>query len=343
MKLRYIILASCLLFTACSVEAQKTITTELPPWVNSPYSEFSENQYLLAVGSGTSQQEAQNSALANLSRIFKSKVETSQQLIDDFREYAQDDSFSSERSTQLLTITSVGSSQNLLNTKILKIHQTPSLFYALAGMERFETATIYSSEIADNEMHIRDLLRQAEEVDHKLYKIGYLKKAQILAEANANLSAQLSILTGGQDADADTDKQQLIAEVNDKLNKIKQRTRVIISYPGNVSSSIQNSVANAFGNNGFTVIQAGDEDIYSRVQFTTNPTSLNRSNAKFVRWDLEITAREALRGADLNTFTASGREGALTLDDAIRRAEEAAIRHIEDEFVPFINQEYLSK
>lgn len=335
-----LLLATCLLCTTCSVEAQKSISSELPPWVNSPYSSFSENQYLLAVGSGTSQQEAQNGALANLSRIFKSKVETNQQLIDDFREYAQDASFSSERSTQLLTITRVGSSQNLLNTKILKIHQSAGQFYALAGMERFETATIYSSEIADNEMQIRNLLKQAEDADHKLYKIGYLKKAQILAEANANLSAQLSILTGGQ---AETmDQERIISDINTRLSNIKKQTRVIISYPGDVSSPIHKSVANAFSNSGFTIIQAGDEDIYARLQFTTSPTSLNRPNAEFMRWQLEITARDAIKGAELSTYTASGREGALTLDDALRRAEEAARKQIDEQFETFINQKYLS-
>ena len=340
MNIKYLLLSCCIVLSACSVEAQKKTSTDLPEWVNTPYAEYSENQYLLAVGSGSSQQDAQNSALANLSRIFKSKVETSQQLIDDFKEYVQDDSFSSERSTQLLTVTRVGSSQNLLNTKILKTHKTPSLFYALAGMERFETATIYSSEIAENEMHIEDLLEQAENADHKLYKIGYLKKAQVLAEANANLSAQLSILTGGQDETAN--QQHIISDINARLNKIKQQTRVIIAYPRDVSSPIQRSVANAFSSSGFTVIQAGDEDIYARVSFSTRETSLNRPNAVFIQWDLEISARDAIAGTELSTFSASGREGALSLDDALRRAEMAAKKHIKDKFDSFINQQYLS-
>ena len=63
----FVIIGSAL---GCTTMAQQS--DHLPDWVNDPYTSFSEEQYLLAVGSGNTQQEAQNSALGNLSRIFQS-------------------------------------------------------------------------------------------------------------------------------------------------------------------------------------------------------------------------------------------------------------------------------
>jgi len=327
-----------LVLTACVAEAQKKIQQDIPPWINDPYATFSEDEYLLAVGSGSTQQEAQNNALANLSKIFQSNIETSQKMIDDFTELSQNNSYISERSTQLLTVTRVGSSQNLINTKIIKMHQSNDRFYALAGMERFDTSRIYSSEIADNEIQINNLISQAENEDNALYKLGYLKKALILAEVNLNLASQKRIIQGMGSSDM---HQITHNRVSKMFNDAKKNTKVAINFDNETHHIVRSGIVNALDISGLTVTNSLPSQLIANVTFTTERTNLNRRNAEFSRWNLSISFENA-RNEPLYTYTANGREGGLSYSDALHRAREIAKETMENELPGAIENNILS-
>lgn len=322
----------------CTSMAQQS--NNMPNWVNDPYTEFSQDRFLLAVGSGSTQQEAQNSALANLSRIFQSNIESEQKLIDEFREYTENNEISSEYTSQLLTVTHVGSSQNLINTKILKTHDSKARVYALAGMERLETARIYSSEISRNEMRINNLTEMAENESSMLLKLGYVKKALMLAEVNMNLIAQKNVIQRG--ATSSELEQQSRNGLQQWYNEIKKNIKVYISENNSLPGKINTAATNAFDTSGFSVVANKPALLFATVSFSTEEVDLQRENAAFVRWNLQISITDERNNTELDTYSAEGREGALSYKEAKFRAVTEASDKIESEFTKFIDQQLLS-
>ena len=293
------------------------------------------------ISQGDTRQEAQNNALGNLSRIFQSSVQADQKLIEDFTEYSSDTEQSSERITQMLSVTRIGSNQDLMNSKVLEMTRSGTTYYALAGMNRFETSRIYSAEISNNELKITDLERRAGEESDKLRTLGMIRTALMLARVNNNLIKQKRIIDGmsqGMDENAAT-----VSRLQEQFYEIKSSIGVNVNAEG-VPEELVSALNNAFEETGFTV----DSDeaptvLKADIRFEAERADLNRDNAEFARWNLLITLRDVESNRELSAFQADGREGALNYDGAMARAKSKAGRAIESDFPRFLNQKLLTQ
>ena len=261
-------------------------------------------------------------------------------IIDEFREYSKNNETSSEYTSQLLTVTNVGSSQNLINTKVLKTHNANQTVYALAGMERFETSRIYSNEINQNELQINNLKELARNESSLLLKLGYVKQALMLANVNMNLIAQKNVIQSGA-ASSDLE-QQSRNELKEWFNNLKKKTKVYISSQDHVPTTITSALVNAFDNSGFTVVKEKPALLIADVIFKTNEADLQRKNAVFVNWNLQISMTDEQSNTDIRTYRTEGREGALSLKEAELRARKEASEKIESDFTQLIDHQLLS-
>ena len=69
LKFIFILLCCCCLPLSAGRKSEK-----LPAWVTSPSNVYSENEYIVEVGSGSSQKEADNKAIEGLAAIFNRNV-----------------------------------------------------------------------------------------------------------------------------------------------------------------------------------------------------------------------------------------------------------------------------
>lgn len=309
-----------------------------PVWVTQPSKYEKASDYLLAVGTGSSYQDARNNALGNLSRIFQSEVKTDQTLIDEFHETIKGDRLNSDRTTQLLSVTRVGSSQNLINAKVLESYASKDgTSYVLMGMQRRETAHIYSSEISNNELHIHDLEKQADQETNILDKLGYLKKALILQEVNNNLQKQRSVLTEQSLRSLPSEDLSLTR----KYQEIKRRCLIYLNA-GDIPHEIVSALDKVFQDEGFTVTRNSSHAIvHAIVSYQWRQMDMNRKDAQFVKWDFHVKFDNPSGDRSFRTFNIEGRDGALTYREAVLRCDETVKKKITTDFRKFLRNELL--
>ncbi len=323
----------------CSTSAEAQ-NSDLPGWINNPSKQFSEDQFLMAVGSSPSREGARNQAQANLAQRFVSDVEVEESYVNEFKEITDSEEGTTTReNTNLITESEVGSSQQIKNVEIKEMHEAPDgTYYALAAMDRMETARLYSEEIENNQQRIRSLREKATQTNSRLDRLIYTKQALTAAQVNDMLINQRAILTG-QGAGGEED---MLSDVTQEYREAKKECTVKLiteEAPQEVLSILNRQLQNE----GFTMA-ADTEDpvIEMNVGLMLEEADLNRDDYEFVQWGLQLEAQNKETGQWFSTYTAEGREGSMNKEYAERRALQAVGEKLEDEFPDFINEELLS-
>lgn len=314
--------------------------SELPGWVNNPARQFSEARFLMAVGSSTTRQGAKNQAQANLAKIFVSEVEVDESYLQEFKETTSaEDETTTEENTLLVTRSQVGSNQQMKNVQIKEVFESEDgTFYALASMDRMETSQLYSDEIARRSRTINALRDKASQTDSKLERLIYTKQALTNARLNDMLINQRAVLTGRTTQGDGIE----LSDVIQAYRQAKKECTVSLDG-GDIPSQVQSAISRQLQNEGFTVIGSGGAPVVKiNINLRIEPVDLNRPNAEFMQWALQVEAQNQLNGQWFSTYMAEGREGSMNKQYAKRRAIQAVMEKIDSEFSKFINNELLS-
>lgn len=335
--LRLFIIPVVLMLCPVDGEAQDS---GLPVWVDNPSEQFSENRFLMAVGSSTSRQGAMNQAKANLAKIFVSRVDVDESYVQEFRESMDaEGEMTATENTQLITQSQLRSDQKMKNVQIKEVYEDyRGTFYALAVMDRMETARLYSEEISRNNENIRSLRTKAGQTLSKLDRLIYLKQALTAARVNDMLINQRAILTGQTSNNEDP----LLADITQEYRQAKKECTVRV-IGEEIPAEVQSSIRRQLQNEGFTVIENREVPVVEiSINLMFAPVDLNRPNFDFIQWALQVEAQNKESGRWFSTYIAEGREGSMNEHYARRRAIQAIRKTIIAEFPEFINNELLS-
>lgn len=329
-----------LVFTyGCSATAEAQ-SQELPVWVNNPADEYSENQFLMAVGSSPTREGARTQAQSNLAQIFVSEVAVDESYVNEFREITDSEEGTTVReNTNLITRSEVNSDQQMRNVEIKEMHQSADgTFYALAAMDRLETAQLYSREIRNNQNEISSLRKKAEQTDSRLDRLIYLKQALATARVNEMLINQRAILSGQV-----AREQVALSEIMQEYREAKNACTVKLIKDGEVPREVQSSITRKLQNEGFEVSNNAQHPVIEMtVNLMMEPVDLNRPKYEFIQWALQIEAQNKENGQWFSTYMAEGREGSMNERYARQRAVQAIQEKLSSEFSGFINKELLS-
>lgn len=318
-------------------------TSTIPEWVESPGAGFSEAKYLMAVGAGNTFEEARKNALSNLSAIFRADIKGTSEVISEFTQTSTaNNELYSSGTTQLLNNVKIGVKQELMNTEILKSEVGPNgTYYALAGMDRMESSQIYTQEIDNNQDKIEMLLTRADQSNDVLSDLSTFKQALVLAKVNENLSQQLNIINSGM---ADTKgAAQTVASIQEKFDDTKKMAHIKLS-PNHTSQTVNSAISETFQKEGFSFSDDESSSIIKViVDFTSQKADLRREDAEFVNWELIIEMIDLKSNRSFKTFSSSGRDGAFSVEDAMKRADFSAKKVIETEFKQFLQQQLLAQ
>jgi hypothetical protein len=312
----------------------------IPNWVNNPASEFNEQKYLMAVGSGSTLNEARGDAFASLSRIFQMDIDATEQVTSEFIDRNIDNRLYSESTSQLLNNIKIGTNQELMNTTILTSEVDKfGTYHALAGMDRAESSRIYSQEISNNQIKINELEENADSESNILQKLVLLKKAQAVAAANEILTQQLNVIKGG--AGTGGEATETLVRLQEKFRTVQQKA-IVRLVSANAPSTVRSAVASVLQNAGFTLSESTDNAILAvKVNYLVQKADLNRDDAEFVKWELVIEVNDLQTNRSFKTYMAEGRDGAPSYADALKRADFTARSKIEKDFNTFLNLELL--
>lgn len=341
MNLKYIFYSAfaAFLLIGCS-SSKKTSGNSTPAWVTNPANEYNENQYLMAVGSGSTLREAQTDAFSRLSQIFQMDIDATEQLNSETIDRNINNNLYSESTSKLLNNVRIGTNQELMNTTILDSDVDKyGTYYALAGMDRAESSRIYKQEISNNSIKINEYEKSADNEQNILQKLILLTKAQAVASANVMLSKQLNIIMGG--AGTGGEATQTLTQIQEKFRNTQQLANVAVQTE-NATETVKSAVTGVLQNAGFNITPNKDEAILAvNLNFQTQEADLNRDDAEFVKWELMIEVTDLQTNRSFKTFIAEGRDGAPSYADALKRADFTAKAKIQKDFNTFLNNQLL--
>jgi len=328
----------------CKAQEKSTQSSQtnsgIPAWVIDPSAQFSERTYLMAVGSGDNLADARADAMLNLAQIFRSQIDGTQNLYSEFAETTRNRTdFTSRETIRLMNNIRVGASEELLNTEVLKSEVgSDGSYYVLAGMNRSASVQVYQQEITNNYQKIENNKASADQATGTIQKLSLFKENLLLARINENLNEQLAIISPGTNNNETAIN--MLSDAQEQFNAIQESSIVQLSLADN-NQIIKDAIAAVFQKEGFVL---GDNYPVLKVEinYDVQEANLNRDDAEFVLWDLSISIKEVETDKDYNTFSTRGRDGAISLRDAFKRAEFSASKEIESKFSRFLNNEVLS-
>lgn len=299
-----------ILIIACSPAQNKATqpSQKYPSWIDNPSRLYPSNVYLTGIGSGDTRKNAENDAYASLAKIFSVEIKVNQSTLENYLEQEVDGQYKSTFSSLLLGKTSAKSHQELKNIKIDRtfFSEQKGIYYAIAVLDRSETAALYKSEISRNNQKIEEYYARFQQSQHKLQRLNFLNKSISLTQMNALLGEQYRIISG-RDAE-----QPPIADSALKAQQLELLDQIVFSVKSEQQESreITAYLKETLSNMGFKA-QDGPADFIIKYNFTSEQTDINRADAYALDWRLHIDMQDIQNNRELKTFTVNKRTTAL--------------------------------
>lgn len=340
MKINYLSQKVCigisLILTSVLLACSSTKNSK-PKWIENPTRSYDERIYMVAMGTADNLQDAQNLAYGNLSKMFNADIEVSESLSDRMFEVEESNAYDFERRTTLLTISDIKSEESLINVSLLNSYTDYNgIVYALVGLKRLQTSELIGQEIANNQFQIENLFNRINETADPIRQLAYLKKAYVYALDNKRLAHQRSILSG-QPLMGMT--HQDLAEIQNKYLEIKPKSTFFVSR-NNIDEESAGVISNIFIKEGFTESKDSTTALLlidGNIDY--NPIDMNRNDASFVLWNVNLTISDNKINQTLSTFVTEGRDGAVSLVEAVKRAKVTVRKQLNRDLKKLIHTE----
>ncbi len=296
----------------------RSFTGKTPDWVRNPKSVYPENQYLVAVGEGDTRRSAENSAAANLSRIFESHIESDERVVDKVSETDKDFS----RTTDLTTDINILSAQTLINIQHAEAWKDDTgRYHAVAYLDRRDTAAIYRDKVEEQTNRVQALLGYAAHAANPLEKFALLRAAARAASENELLLRQLKVIhppTASASAPPYS-----INEIQKTATESAKQIYVQILIEGDEDGRMTNCLQELVTGFGFVVGKPPVLGMTGRVSIAD--TGVRTAGLAFFNYNLTVQMQD-IAGNVLTTLAAKGREAVGSPD----RARERCYRTMEN-------------
>jgi len=293
-----------------------------PDWIDKQSELYPSSIYLTGVGYGSDRQSAEDKARSEIAKIFYSNIHSR---TSSFQKYLQTTSENKENVTErfdIEEITKVSTRKVLSGVRIVQVFQQTkpdNIFYALAVLDRNQSATILKYQLQELDIEIRRLINNAEKEEDKLTKIKILKEAiqqYMLREA---YDAEFRIVN----------KSGKGVPSNNSFNEIKSRLKTILlrdfliflSVKGDRAEEIHEALIEGLNRQGFSISEDFNRaSVVARGNVEIRPIEFGTQEWKYVRWRVYFDLIDQKGGAIFGSVSKTGRDGHVSLSQAEDRA-----------------------
>jgi hypothetical protein len=294
-----------LFLTACK--------TPPPNWVENPHSTYPDSRYLVAVGEGDTRRTAENVADAQLARIFESRIESADELVDQSKESTKTFSRTSELSSQIR----ISANQTLFNIQHAESWvDAHGRVHAVAYLDRRKTAAIYQEKIDQENQQILFLIKQAEKSKNPLQKYALLRGANQHAKQQALLLRQLQTIHAPTFSSISL--QYTLPELQKALAASARAVRVHIQTNGELSEQIVPLLEHLATHFGF-VVTAPPASLKMIGHLAFQDLEKSPSDLFFVRYQFQLQLKDD-QNQTLFVLEKKGREAHISSQEARFRA-----------------------
>jgi hypothetical protein len=297
---------------------------EKPRWVDNPREEYPDELYIAGVGSGDTLEKAKDNARAEVAKVIRLDINVQQKIVDTYLETGTGEDLDMKRSTDFVNRVNVATEQSLKNVKIEKtwLLKESAQYYALALIDRKETAAIYAREVKKKDGEVTSYVTSAKEAGNRLAKLAFLRKAIVCAVDRDILSEQLATISGGTVHFTHSISRADLIREKERLSRM---TGVQVDLDFGNWDEFPNTLKKVLENNGFRIVN-DDPDVV-----VTGRLAIEKLERKgyFVRWYYELHMKEVASGSEFLTIDDSGREGHRSYPEAEDRAVRTACAQLE--------------
>ena len=315
--------AAIFLVTVCSCvtpvaskPAGATTVKAVPDWVTNPGRRYPSAHYLVAVGAGDSRRAAEDNAVAGLARIFESKIDSEETLVEQYRELMGASGNRFEARSEMDQRVRIQAKQELLNVQFGDcVIDSMGRAYIIAYMERQPTAGVYRKRVEENEAAVKRFAARADAAGDAPTCYAFRQAAWVVARANQGYVQQLDILQPGSAARHDPG--YTVDGLKTAAHDAARALRIGIAVDGDEGGELAEAVTAAITELGFSVVTS-DPVWRLKASLRIEPANLARGDAQFVRYECAVSVMQG--DATIMGTTGAGREGHISLQGARQRA-----------------------
>lgn len=278
------------------------VFSAVPGWYNDPYSFYNKKLYVVGVGYGKSQDEADKSAISSLASYFGVSVDsiTTTYDVEDVSSYGTYLGSSYENSTTL--------GVSISDLKWITIDERVkdgNTYYSLALLEKLQAANTYlemANSIADN---LPSLLSYAEKNMGSFKGLNAALNAKKLCSTYKDYSAIISLLMSNVFPHPNKIDVDMVEEI---VKKCTGAINIALEVDEDVNGALKNSLTSFITSLGLST-QDKDAQYALRANVDVIDYPSPRKGYTYFDFDITIELYDKVERATLFSYSESGREG----------------------------------
>ncbi len=308
-----LLLLATLLFSSC------VTITKAPSWIENTYDRtYNKENYLVAVGSAESRENAINNAFSNLAQIFDSQISSTLLATSDV--YQDDQLFYSSES-MVDTVLVKSEADSIIGSEVVNTYvDSNNKVWVRVVLDKKKQTPFYEKELKELGTPIKKALKV--NFDKPLESYFELLKVVKVATKHQQRVVQIFVLSGKIHP-------SLLKEVQILLNTLANSISVeIVVEAKEAKAELESTLKAHFSSLGFKVAKG---PYLATVKYTDQLSTLTGGPYIHINWSLDISL--ANQREILATFKEGGRVSGLTEEDAKSRALKEALLTVTDGFI----------
>lgn len=323
MRKLVVTLLMCLFIGAgCSESVKKTELVE----------KFPESNYMTATGIGESEIEARNRAVAELSRIFESKVYSD--TLDRIKTVIST-SKGEETEQRVESNIKVMSAVELKGVKIGRewYDEKTRNYYALAVLDRYQAKENWLNELEEWDRKIESEARAAGALQSDFLVLKSLRKVVSMWLEREVIVSRLSVLGFNAAPPASFD----MGSVYQQIARLKKEMKISLEISGKQSSVLKDVIGESLGEKGY--LMSSDRvgsDVVISGSVKTEPVKLDNPGWEFCRATVSLNIKDMKTGLSVADIEENVRAGHVSYSEAVNKAIKKVSGTVATKLIDFL-------
>ena len=339
---RLIIFFSFLLVVLSPLGAKKASKDTPPMWVTEPSLVYSSDEYIIDLGEGKSQTEADSKAIEGLAAIFNRSIQSQTNASMEYSEGASGARKDKKLKQDVKISTEV---EGLIGVEIKERWKAKDgTYYALAVMEINKGRSIYGEKASSCIKAIDKFFSVTNDQKNTFYEYFRASSAIYKAQELLVYTAYLSVLDPSGRRDWDS---YFPDAIKLKTSEIAKNIYVSVNIEGDDASSLQPIFEKVFSKRGFSVSKDGNSRyVLNVVLELEEPEELSRGRVS-IHYNLQVELLDTVLDETILPFNLDGRETMFnekaTKNKIFKNLEKKVKNEFDVSFAKYIEEDPKSK
>lgn len=240
-----------------------SVTKKEPIWFKDFKSIYPETKYIVQIGSGETEEQAQNSSIALIARFFQTNVSSnlSTKMVSILK---------NDKAFDELTVIDDIEVTSTVNLFALKFEETyyskkEKQYYSLAYINRDSAWDLYKSQIEMSKSTFYSFFNKAEETSEPFIKYIKYKQAWVSAKDILEKLKYGNLLNPKKNSIYSKDR-EVISSLPILMKDISKTASIYVSVKGDYNNILGNSVKQLFINEGFEFSKTGTYTLFIGIE-----------------------------------------------------------------------------